>query len=235
MSVSGGVSSSNQNSNKNTNNSYKKTMIASYLFPRADIMLEAEDLEPTPELAAAITKIATTRNINDMRALLADFGQLFCRRVTVGGRLQSTQVIDENSTLSEHEQKEQFKMSIGVQVTTPYGGGGVKHEKETGSGSSDSRAEVNKNERHVFDATGGDTILASNPLKWAATVGRHANWRVISRDNLTSLIDFIASLHGFQGIKEIFLAAVPVLTRHIELPADREVRVRLRLASSQVR
>lgn len=62
---------------------------------------------------------------------------------------------------TETEQKQQFKVSVGMQVSTPFGvGAGVKHEQETGHAESTSKTDETKTESNVFEATGGDTILA---------------------------------------------------------------------------
>ena len=133
-----------------------------FQFPRADIFLHPDDLEPTPELKKAIERIARFKNVNDLRKLYQDFGQLFCKQVTVGGRLQSTKIMKQSSAESEQDQKEQFKVSVGLQVSTPIGvGAGVKHEQEKGKSSSVNTTTVDKGENNVFEAVGGNTILAA--------------------------------------------------------------------------
>ena len=69
--------------------------------------------------------------------------------------------MEAESQASEQEQKEQMKWSVGVQVSTPFGGGSFKHEEEKGSSSSSARREASQNELNVFEAVGGDTILAA--------------------------------------------------------------------------
>lgn len=84
------------------------------------------------------------------------------KQVTVGGRLQSTKIMKQSSTESEQDQKEQFKVSVGLQVSTPIVvGAGVKHEQEKGKSSSANTTTVRKAENNVFEAVGGNTILAA--------------------------------------------------------------------------
>lgn len=130
-------------------------------LPRADIFLHPNDLEPTPELKAALERIRKNKNIADLRKLNQDFGQLWCQRVTVGGRLQSQSIMTETTNKSEQEQKDAFKVSVGVQVTTPFVGVGVKHTNENGKQKTQNAADIKKDETHVFEAVGGDTILAA--------------------------------------------------------------------------
>ncbi|KAF2014344.1 hypothetical protein BU24DRAFT_463141 [Aaosphaeria arxii CBS 175.79] len=235
LKVGGGQSSSKSDAAKRTQNTYQKTLIASYLFPRADIILDPEDIEPTPELKLAIQRIAKTKSIVDMRYLISEFGHLFSARLTIGGRLQTTRIMNETSNISDQEQKEQLKNSFSVQVTTPYGGGGVKHEDETGKINQSNTAQKDKSERHVCEAVGGNTILASSPLVWALSVADPGNWRVINRDALSSMVDFIAQIPGYSSVKELFIQAVPTLSRYVDLGGMKEAKVRLRLAGNTTR
>jgi hypothetical protein len=41
-------------------------MIGSYMFPRVDVFLRPEDLEPTEELRAALDGIKQTKNVSNM-------------------------------------------------------------------------------------------------------------------------------------------------------------------------
>jgi hypothetical protein len=103
-----------------------------------------------------------SKNIDDLRKLYRDFGQLWCQRVTIGGRLQSTKIMKSSETKSEQEQKDAFKMSVGMQFSTPFGvGGGAKHSRENATETSNSTTNIQQNETNIFEAVGGDTILAA--------------------------------------------------------------------------
>ncbi|XEV01095.1 hypothetical protein FSHL1_006382 [Fusarium sambucinum] len=230
-SVSAGYSKETSKSTKDTTNTYKKTMIAKYLLPRADILLHPTDLEPSPEFKAALENIRTNKNIADLRKLNEDFGQLWCQRITVGGRLQSTSIMTDETVTSEQEQKEAMKVSVGVQVTTPFGGGGVKHTNENGKAESKSTADVKKDESNVFEAVGGYTILAANPTAWSSTVADYRTWRVIDRDSLSSLADTISAIPGYAQVRSWFMQAVPTLSKYIELPPSREIKLRFKLTA----
>ncbi|KAJ4200959.1 hypothetical protein NW767_007094 [Fusarium falciforme] len=230
-SVSAGYATSKSTSTATSTNTYSKTMIAKFLCPRADVYLHAATLEATPELKAAIEKVRKTKNIKDLRQLQSDFGYLFCRRVTMGGRLQTKKIMEETTRTSEQEQKQSMKVSVGVAVTTPWVSSTVKHTNESGSASSSSTTDKRQEEQHFFEATGGDTLLATNPTAWAPTVGNHKNWRVIERDSLTLMVDAIASMDGLQDVKAIFAGAVPVLSKYLEFSDSLDKKIRLRLTS----
>ncbi|KAK6541560.1 hypothetical protein TWF694_007365 [Orbilia ellipsospora] len=231
-SVSAGHSQAKSKSTKTTETNYKKTIISKYLFPRATVHLHPDDLEPTPELANLIELIYKQNNINHLRKLHQDFGHLFCKKVTLGGRLLSSKVMEGKEKGTEQEQKEQFKTSMELQIQTPVGvGAGVKHERESGSGTANRENEKDKNEKHVFEAVGGDTILAATPGEWSSSVAHEKYWRVIERDGLYPLADFISAIPGLQNVSGYFMRAVPALTKYIEMPPSKEIKARFKLVT----
>lgn len=247
--VTAGHSKNTSQGSVDTKNDYNKTMIAKYLYPRADVLLHSSDLELTSELQEAILKVQRGKNIADLRTIYRDYGQLWCQRVTVGGRLQSTKTMASSEKSKEQSEKESFKTSVGLQVTTPFGvGAGVKHSQGSGTEKLANLAQIDKAEKNVFEAVGGDTILASkyvnpsthivasanrltSPEAWASTVADYRNWRVIDRASLTSMADAISALPGFASVKSWFIQAGPTLSRYLELPPSREIKLRFKLLS----
>lgn len=93
-------------------------MIGSYMFPRVSVFLRPEDLEPTQELQQALQLVQATKDINNLRKLYTTFGHLFCHAVTLGGCLQTTKIVTGTQQSAETEEKEAFKASVGVAVST---------------------------------------------------------------------------------------------------------------------
>ncbi|RKK69622.1 hypothetical protein BFJ69_g12564 [Fusarium oxysporum] len=60
--VTGGAAKEDTSGGNKTKKSYTKRMIGSYMFPRVDVFLRPEDLEPTEELRAALDGIKQTKN-----------------------------------------------------------------------------------------------------------------------------------------------------------------------------
>lgn len=56
----------------------------------------------------------------------------------------------------------------------------AKHEEAEGKSTSNEKSQHTQNEPVVFEAVGGNTILANNRPEWCATVGDVSNWRVIN-------------------------------------------------------
>ncbi|KAF5004997.1 hypothetical protein FDECE_8522 [Fusarium decemcellulare] len=227
-SVSYSEESTHSSSTQNTTDTYHKTMIAKYLFPRVDLNLDS-CLEPTEGLKKAIEKVEAAKNIKDLRQLRRDYGYLFCRSITIGGRLQTQALMDEKLTTSEQAQKQSMKTSVGLSVSSPKASGSVSHTEESGSANSSSQAQSDKSESHAFEAMGGDTLLASNPLAWIPTVGNYNNWRIINRDGLILMSDMISGLSGFEHTRSWFEQAVPSLSKYIEFSNKTVKKIRLRL------
>ncbi|KAH7118725.1 hypothetical protein B0J11DRAFT_582534 [Dendryphion nanum] len=230
--VSAGYASSKSKSTLKTEGNWSKTFVARYLYPRCDLFLYADDLEPSPDLVAAIERVRVTKNIKDLRRIHADYGHLFCQNLTLGGRLQSSKIAKGKSISEEETQKEQFKVSVGVTVATPVGvGASVKRDQEQGKEGSDNKTDKQSDETNVFEAVGGDTILANNPGLWAPTVAKHQFWRVINRDGMAPLADIIADIPGYREVKSWFIQAVPAISKYIELDDSRQVMARFRLTA----
>ncbi|MCJ1406830.1 hypothetical protein MMC19_000900 [Ptychographa xylographoides] len=213
----------------------QKLMIANFRFPRATLNLRPEDLEPTEELKAAIDLVRRTKSLNHLRALHDRFGHLFCEEVLIGGRLQTTRVTTASDEMSQTTEKSQFKNEVGLSIAFPKVASlSMKKSNETGSDEQHSRQQTSMNDAMVFEATGGNTILATDPPKWCESVLDYRNWRVIERAGLTPIADIIAKCHSQEvsGVREWFVQAVPALSKFLVIPETRIVDVRLKLMST---
>ncbi|KAG4293310.1 hypothetical protein FPRO06_12798 [Fusarium proliferatum] len=188
--VTGGAAKEDASSRKKTKKGYAKRMIGSYMFPRVDVFLRPEDLEPTEELRAALDGIKQTKNINALRELYSTFGHLFCHSVTLGGCLQTTKVAESDEDVQQSKDKESFKAQLGVAVSTQK----CESERE-----------------HAFEATGGNSILAADPPAWSGSVANFNNWRIIEQTELTPIVDAISKMAGYRETRSWFFAAVPKL------------------------
>ncbi|KAK4870832.1 hypothetical protein LT330_000069 [Penicillium expansum] len=232
--VTAGTKSSTTKGEAKSETIYEKKLIAEFKFPRATIFLRPEDLEPTDALRSAVDKVRRTKNINDLRALQAEFGHIFCQEVIVGGSLQTTRVTNSKSTVSESRQKEEFKAHFGLAVSTPWGiGGSSKASKQTGSEDEEAIKETNVNDMSAFEAKGGQTIYAANPPTWCASVLPFNNWRVIERSEPLLLATAISSCSDVKmvDVKQWFLSAVPQLSQYLAIPPSRCLDVRLKVQS----
>ncbi|KAJ4243310.1 hypothetical protein NW762_014835 [Fusarium torreyae] len=230
--VTGGAATESSSSGTATSKSYAKRMIGSYMFPRVDVFLRPEDLEPTEELRAALDGIKRSKNINALRELYDTFGHLFCHSVMLGGCLQTTKVVESNEAIQQSKDKESFKAQVGVAVSTPFGAkGNIKGSHE----SQDSAEAFSRNSRTSesisFEATGGNSILAADPSAWSSSVANFNNWRVINQTELTPIVDAMSRMTGYHETRSWFFGAVPKLSEYMVIPESRMIHVRFKVST----
>ncbi|KAK0624297.1 hypothetical protein B0T14DRAFT_545337 [Immersiella caudata] len=228
--VSGGTSSASSSGLQQGKAAYSKQMIGKYMFPRVNVFLRPEDMEPTEELKEAIKLIRGTRNIMALRALYATFGQLFCQAVTLGGCLHTTKIVEGTQSTSMSKEKSQFKCEVGAAVSTPLFSASAKTTSETGKSSEDAKKDKKSSELMVFEATGGNTILSADPAAWSGSVADFNNWRVIDQWGVGFLVDAITQMQDYGDVKMWFLGAIPTLSNYIVIPDSRTVHARLRVS-----
>ncbi|KAF5602069.1 uncharacterized protein FSUBG_7904 [Fusarium subglutinans] len=230
--VTGGAAQENTSGGTKTQKGYAKRMFGSYMFPRVDVFLRPEDLEPTEELRAALDGIKQTKNINALRELYSTFGHLFCHSVTLGGCLQTTKVVESDEAVQQSKDKQSFKAQLGVAVSTPFGAkGNVKGSKESQDGGESHSRSAKANESMGFEATGGNSILAADPPAWSGSVANFNNWRIIEQTELTPIVDAISKMTGYRETRSWFFAAAPKLSEYMVIPESRMLHVRFKVAS----
>ncbi|EXA34096.1 hypothetical protein FOVG_14952 [Fusarium oxysporum f. sp. pisi HDV247] len=230
--VTGGAAKEDTSGGNKTKKSYAKRTIGSYMFPRVDVFLRPEDLEPTEELRAALDGIKQTKNINALRELYSTFGHLFCHSVTLGGCLQTTQVVESDEDVKQSKEKQSFKAQVGVAVSTPFGAkGNAKGSKESQDSAEAFNRSASTSESMGFEATGGNSILAADPPAWSGSVANFNNWRIIEQTELTPIVDTISKMAGYHETRLWFFAAVPKLSEYMVIPESRMLHVRFKVAS----
>ncbi|KZL74676.1 membrane attack complex component perforin, partial [Colletotrichum tofieldiae] len=94
--------------------------------------------------------------------------------------LVSTKALTDDELVEQDKNRDTFKQAIGLKVSSPVEvGADSKMETTRGSDQNIDRSYKDSSNCVVFEAVGGNTILASNPSQWCPTVGNHVNWRVI--------------------------------------------------------
>ncbi|KAM5343717.1 hypothetical protein ACJ41O_012254 [Fusarium nematophilum] len=71
--VSAGFASSTSNTSKSMSSSATRTLVARYMFPRWDLLMWRDEMEPTVELMELIETIRRTKNIKALRRLRAEY------------------------------------------------------------------------------------------------------------------------------------------------------------------
>ncbi|KAF4996970.1 hypothetical protein FGRMN_4188 [Fusarium graminum] len=208
-----------------------KTLVANYQIPRVTIFLPPEDLELTTELETAIKQIRDNKNISDLRLLQKRFGQIFCSNLVLGGCLQTTKNIAITEVAAENTERNKFKADVGLSVGMQGGpSGSMKYSKETQDSNDSGTKKTDGYERLTFDATGGNTALATNPPAWVDSVAVDFNtWRVIKQSKPIQLVDVISSIEPWGEVASWFLQAVPKLSEYIIIPRSRGLEARFKV------
>ncbi|KAF5681217.1 hypothetical protein FHETE_6 [Fusarium heterosporum] len=234
-----GVADEDATGSASSNKSVAKTLVANYQvsdcienkIPRVTIFLPPEDLELTPELETAIKQIRDKKNISDLRLLQRRFGQIFCSNLVLGGCLQTTKNIAVTEVAAENSERNKFKADVGLSIGMQGGpSGSMKYSKETQDSKDSGTKKTDGYERLTFDATGGNTALATNPPAWVDSVAVDFNtWRVIKQTKPIQLVDVISSIEPWGEVASWFLQAVPKLSEYIIIPRSREIEARFKV------
>ncbi|CAE6476517.1 unnamed protein product [Rhizoctonia solani] len=231
--ISGKVETAKTEEDKAKEQCTEKRLVATYYFPRATINFLPGDLEPTVEFKEAIERIIVRRKTEDLKQLYQEFGHMFCLKSVLGGCLQTSKIIKLNSTESEHSAKEQFKASVGVAVQTPAISAEAKASHERGESEDKGEKTTDTSEKLAFEATGGNTILASDPNRWTASIADHQHWRTIEQDNTITLVEALSRISGYSDAPKWFLQVVPESCKFVEVPTSRALYMRMKVLANQ--
>ncbi|KAF4428987.1 hypothetical protein CGCFRS4_v014795 [Colletotrichum fructicola] len=112
-------------------------------------------------------------------------------------------------------------------------GGGYTRQESQDTDQSNSYGSRNDSEQVVFEAIGGNTILASSPQRWCQSVTNHENWRVIERADLKSIVESMAGCEVSElgDVVKLFSSAKSVehMSNHIDVTSSGELFAQLRL------
>ncbi|KAF4831923.1 hypothetical protein CGCTS75_v005023 [Colletotrichum tropicale] len=211
-----------------------KTLVGQYKLPRATLFLTPDDLEPTPQLMKELKKVENDNTLVNIRKFHMTFGEFFAHEVTIGGMLTSTQTREASEQTLQEKSKQDFKRTIGLAISSPIdAGGGYTRQETQDTDQSNSYGNRNDSEQVVFEAIGGNTILASSPQRWCQSVTNHENWRVIERADLKSIVESLAGCEVSElgDVVKLFSSAKSVehMSDHIDVTSSGELFAQLRL------
>ncbi|KAK1530285.1 uncharacterized protein CCOS01_05388 [Colletotrichum costaricense] len=237
INVASGKSFDSQGEQSSGSNRSIKSMIGIYKLPRATLFLNADDLVPTKAFTDGIEKIKELgegADETDVRKFYERFGQFFCHEVILGGMLLSTKALVGNESQDEEKSRCSFKHAIGMSVSSPVEVIiGAESKKEIASSADQSivRSYKDSDDSVVFEAVGGNTILASNPQQWCATVGDYNNWRVIGRQEMKLILDSFEDSgdNKLQDVVDLFTKASQLtVSKFIDIPKSAKIIAQFR-------
>ncbi|KAK2729527.1 hypothetical protein CKAH01_02501 [Colletotrichum kahawae] len=210
-----------------------KTLVGQYKLPRATLFLTPDDLEPTPLLLKELEKVKKDNTLINIRKFQMTFGEFFAHEVTIGGMLTSTQTREASEQTLQEKSKQDFKRTIGLAISSANVGGGYSRQESQDTDQSNSYGSRNESEQVVFEAIGGNTILASSPQRWCQSVTNHENWRVIERADLKSIVESMSGceVSELTVVVELFSSAKSTehMSDHIDVTSSGELFAQLRL------
>ncbi|KAF5507878.1 hypothetical protein CGCA056_v013515 [Colletotrichum aenigma] len=210
-----------------------KTLVGQYKLPRATLFLTPDDLEPTPQLMKELKKVEKDNTLVNIRKFQMTFGEFFAHEVTIGGMLTSTQTREASEQTLQEKSKQDFKRTIGLAISSANAGAGYTRQESQDTDQSNSYGSRNDSEQVVFEAIGGNTILASSPQRWCQSVTNHENWRVIERADLKSIVESMAGCEVSElgDVVKLFSSAKSVehMSDHIDVTSSGELFAQLRL------
>lgn len=116
---------------------------------------------------------------------------LFCHQATLGGCLQTSQVVCATVEDQEKEATEKLRAEVGIASLS------LRRLRRCSHESQGSKSEFNKSKQQnetMFEATGGNSIRVGDPSAWCGSVADYNTWRVIDQSALSPLPDAIAGL-----------------------------------------
>ncbi|KAI3530605.1 hypothetical protein CSPX01_14714 [Colletotrichum filicis] len=237
INVASGKSFDSQGEQSSGSNRSVKSMIGIYKLPRVTLFLNADELVPTKAFIDGIEKIkklGEEADETDVRKFYEKFGQFFCHEVILGGMLLSTKALVGNESQEEEKSRCSFKHAIGMSVSSPVEviiGADSKKEIASGADQSIVRSYKDSDDSVVFEAVGGNTILASNPQQWCATVEDYNNWRVIGRQEMKLILDSFQDSgdHELQDVVDLFTKASQLtVSKFIDIPKSAKIIAQFR-------
>ncbi|KAI9896172.1 hypothetical protein N3K66_008344 [Trichothecium roseum] len=162
-----------------------------YKFPRVAVEVDQYCLELTEECKK---QALACQDVHDVDRWKRDYGYVFATQFTLGGELTSTRLFHGGDTAKLSAVKDSLKIAAGVSISAPYASASVDYgSMKATEGTTGDRA-AQQSMRLAWQAKGGDTLLCSNPPRWAGTVKDHRLWRIMDQQGLVYMQSLVNSV-----------------------------------------
>lgn len=199
--VSGGAgwgrSTEDSHMKGSASSSRKVYITSSFSLPKVELALPLESPCASDEFLAAVQLAVAAPGQKDERLLrvLKEFGHFVARRLTVGGKLYSTEEreLAANETASEEARKHANEVQTSISVTTPWVGGGVEGKAGWASSKLDKDAQKSLREAQslILNAVGGEGGYVKNLGKWSDSLQSYTRWQTIGMSDLCPSISVL--------------------------------------------
>ncbi|KAJ5172168.1 hypothetical protein N7492_004761 [Penicillium capsulatum] len=170
--VGGGKSEVGNDATKTSKGEIK----VNYNYPRITLYWDPESLEVTQ---GCLEDIQRVKDWTSLMKFFAKYGHSFARRVQLGGRLSTSEVIEKDAKDEIKEQASKLKAEVAASVSHSFVQASLKYSHEHQSREVNTATNQNLTSNIAWEANGGNTLLCNNPAEWCATVGLYSNWRIV--------------------------------------------------------
>ncbi|KAK6518152.1 hypothetical protein TWF506_005312 [Arthrobotrys conoides] len=176
-SIAGDYSKSKSSAERQMDNKTKTVTI--YKQPRAEVTMDIDLLDLTPECKKAILNM---KDAESVKQFYEDYGEFFSTRFLLGGRLYTSQrlKIEEVSEAEANKIKKGgragFKLGLPGVVS---GGLGIGHQR--GSSSEEKEGKLDQESSSSWSCIGGDPGKCADIQGWQTSVYDWQSWRVFDR------------------------------------------------------
>lgn len=192
--VSGGAgwgrSTEDSRQSASASTSRRVFVTSSFLLPKVELSLPLEGPCASDEFLAAV-RVAMADPADKAGRLfyvLREFGHFIPRRLTVGGRLYSTEEreLQANESFSEVAKKQANEVQTSLSVTTPWFGGGMEAKGGWASGTLDNASQKSLQEAQslIMNAVGGEGGYVKDFMRWAGSLQSYTRWQTIGMADL---------------------------------------------------
>lgn len=174
------------------------SMIGRSYYPRAKLFLEdctatsqkfidavKDALKPLPDTNASQADIDAA--VAALSTVFDAYGTAIPSEVTLGGQLVFVHTEDGTGTVNEDSAETTIRTAVSVKM----GGAASDASFAIGTSTSSRLTATALASKSSFTGLGGDTTLVSSPAIWPPTVKPAANWAVIGRGKLRSVVELL--------------------------------------------
>lgn len=192
-------------------------MTGKWVFPRVKLNMRLCTVL-SPKFTKAVEE-AVSENHTDqekftaLRNIFSDFGHALPEYITLGGMMFFTYEKEVSGSINEQAVSNTIQAGVTAKVGASQGGGEVSFTDASGQKTSADEMR----ERTAWECVGGDETLTGNPSLWVQTVKTPDDWKIIERQGLFPITDFLEeSLQNRvlsvweKGLEELWGAKPPV-------------------------
>ncbi|KAF5725218.1 membrane attack complex component perforin [Fusarium mundagurra] len=168
-----------------------------YNFPRVILYLEPETLQLSEACKTFLskTKASTEKKKEEfLKKFFARFGDIIATKVTLGGRLCTTQEVNSADESKISEAKREVRKQLTATLTTPAAGLDLRGNRGKSVGTYERQISAEITTRTTIHTQGGNALLAASISDWTASVESYRYWRVIQQSQPEDILNFLTEV-----------------------------------------